>query len=224
MTELVSNRHPSRNKGTCVFALALPAAVLVIACGAEPSASPEPGFGTGAAPSLSNGGDSSGASGGAASSTGGVSSGNGGIASGNGGTFPIGSGGASNGAGGSLFGNGGVQSTGSGGLFGGGASSGAGGFGAGSGGRDGTGGLDATGGRTDAGGSFGNGGASSGGAGTDGGPAASCTNGIQDGSETDVDCGGGVCPKCADGMKCSRRSDCVSNNCEGLGQRTCGNQ
>jgi hypothetical protein len=213
MTNLIRRLWGSRAKETGVIALGLPAAALLVACGAEPSASPEPGFGTGAGPSGS-GGDST-SSGGAASSTGGASSGNGngGLASGNGGAFPSGAGGSglTSGSGGSTFGTGGVQSTGNGGLFGSGG-------GAGAGGRNETGGEAAT------GGSRGNGGAGSGGAATDGGLPASCTNGVRDGTETDVDCGGGVCPKCADGMNCSRRSDCISNNCEGLGQRTCGNQ
>ena len=56
-------------------------------------------------------------------------------------------------------------------------------------------------------------------------PAAppSCVNGVQDGSETDVDCGGQapsggtpICEtaRCADGQKCIEASDCESMMCE----------
>lgn len=44
----------------------------------------------------------------------------------------------------------------------------------------------------------------------------SCTNGILDGDETDVDCGGN-CPPCADGKKCIKNSDCYSDYCNPLG-------
>ncbi len=40
-------------------------------------------------------------------------------------------------------------------------------------------------------------------------PAASPTNGIKDGDETDVDCGGTVAPKCAVGKSCLVDSDCT---------------
>ena len=33
----------------------------------------------------------------------------------------------------------------------------------------------------------------------------SCTDGEQDGTETDVDCGGGACPACDNGKVCSGR-------------------
>jgi hypothetical protein len=46
-------------------------------------------------------------------------------------------------------------------------------------------------------------------------PAASCTDAIQNGSETDVDCGGGACPDCPNGDTCSVNGDCQSNNCVG---------
>ncbi len=48
-----------------------------------------------------------------------------------------------------------------------------------------------------------------------GGGAPSCTDGVRDGTETDVDCGGGTCPPCADGKDCSFGSDCVSKVCTG---------
>jgi hypothetical protein len=37
-----------------------------------------------------------------------------------------------------------------------------------------------------------------------------CSDGIQNGSETDVDCGGGTCPPCAVGKKCKAATDCVA--------------
>jgi hypothetical protein len=43
--------------------------------------------------------------------------------------------------------------------------------------------------------------------------AASCTDGIKNGNETDVDCGGGTCPKCATGKGCLAGADCVSGIC-----------
>lgn len=46
---------------------------------------------------------------------------------------------------------------------------------------------------------------------------ATCTDGIANGNETDVDCGGtSGCPRCADGRSCPNGpSDCVSDYCEG---------
>lgn len=43
-----------------------------------------------------------------------------------------------------------------------------------------------------------------------------CADCTQNGQETDVDCGGGVCGVCANGKHCSVNSDCQSNFC-GLG-------
>jgi hypothetical protein len=40
-----------------------------------------------------------------------------------------------------------------------------------------------------------------------------CADTIQDGFETDVDCGGKDCPGCATGLKCKVDSDCVSAYC-----------
>lgn len=40
-----------------------------------------------------------------------------------------------------------------------------------------------------------------------------CSNGVKDGVETDVDCGGGTCPDCASGKLCKVGTDCVSNIC-----------
>ena len=41
-----------------------------------------------------------------------------------------------------------------------------------------------------------------------------CANGVQDGGETDVDCGGPDCPPCADGKRCFVNGDCQSNGCD----------
>lgn len=46
-----------------------------------------------------------------------------------------------------------------------------------------------------------------------GSPAATCTDGVQNGDETDVDCGGLVCPGCADGERCAISRDCASSVC-----------
>jgi hypothetical protein len=46
---------------------------------------------------------------------------------------------------------------------------------------------------------------------------------VQDGNETDIDCGGGTCPACASGMHCSVPTDCVSGICQGVApNRLCG--
>ncbi|HTA91015.1 MAG TPA: cellulose binding domain-containing protein [Polyangiaceae bacterium] len=42
---------------------------------------------------------------------------------------------------------------------------------------------------------------------------ASCTDGVQSGTETDVDCGGGGCSPCAPGLKCVQATDCDSGVC-----------
>src|SRR5262245_9760363 len=44
-------------------------------------------------------------------------------------------------------------------------------------------------------------------------PPVECTNRQKDGTETDVDCGGGVCTKCGTGSACEAPSDCVSGVC-----------
>jgi hypothetical protein len=41
----------------------------------------------------------------------------------------------------------------------------------------------------------------------------SCFDNMKDGSETDVDCGGGTCPTCADNHACGSNSDCTSGIC-----------
>ena len=45
--------------------------------------------------------------------------------------------------------------------------------------------------------------------------APSCTDTVKNGSETDVDCGGGVCPKCANSKGCSKQTDCQGGVCTG---------
>ena len=52
-------------------------------------------------------------------------------------------------------------------------------------------------------------------------PSNTCTDGIQNGAETDIDCGGGSCPRCADGKKCSTRNDCASALCIGGVCKSC---
>jgi hypothetical protein len=42
-----------------------------------------------------------------------------------------------------------------------------------------------------------------------------CTDGKRDGDETDVDCGGATCSRCANGKACLVDSDCTSANCQG---------
>lgn len=42
----------------------------------------------------------------------------------------------------------------------------------------------------------------------------SCTDGIKNRDETDVDCGGS-CPRCAAGKTCQTRDDCISAICQG---------
>ncbi len=42
--------------------------------------------------------------------------------------------------------------------------------------------------------------------------AATCSDGIKNGSETGVDCGGS-CPRCANGQSCASRNDCASALC-----------
>jgi len=43
----------------------------------------------------------------------------------------------------------------------------------------------------------------------------SCTDGIKNGTETDIDCGGGTCPTCATGKMCATGADCTSGICSG---------
>ena len=43
--------------------------------------------------------------------------------------------------------------------------------------------------------------------------APTCTDAIKNGTETDVDCGGGLCPACVPGKMCLAGSDCTSQVC-----------
>ena len=43
--------------------------------------------------------------------------------------------------------------------------------------------------------------------------AASCTDGVKNGAETDIDCGGSTCKACAAGKKCLTATDCKPNLC-----------
>jgi hypothetical protein len=52
-------------------------------------------------------------------------------------------------------------------------------------------------------------------------PAATCSDGVKNGSETDVDCGGPDCPPCANGRLCTKNTDCGTARCgDGLGHGT----
>jgi hypothetical protein len=42
--------------------------------------------------------------------------------------------------------------------------------------------------------------------------AATCSDGVKNGNESDVDCGGS-CPRCANGQGCSTRNDCAGALC-----------
>ncbi len=60
------------------------------------------------------------------------------------------------------------------------------------------------------------GGSGSGGAGTatnSASGALGCSHGLENGNETNKDCGGNGCPHCADGLACNRNSDCQSDSC-----------
>ena len=41
-----------------------------------------------------------------------------------------------------------------------------------------------------------------------------CGNGVRDGDEADMDCGGQVCPRCAAGRACPSDADCTSGSCK----------
>ena len=43
---------------------------------------------------------------------------------------------------------------------------------------------------------------------------ATCVDDVQNGSETDIDCGGSVCPACSMGSRCVASSDCASSWCD----------
>jgi hypothetical protein len=52
-------------------------------------------------------------------------------------------------------------------------------------------------------------------------PAATCTDGVKNGSETDVDCGG-RCARCGLGQRCARGADCETASCHAGVCGTCG--
>ena len=45
------------------------------------------------------------------------------------------------------------------------------------------------------------------------GPSTSCADGIKNGAESDVDCGGGTCARCQGGQICNTRDDCHTALC-----------
>jgi hypothetical protein len=47
----------------------------------------------------------------------------------------------------------------------------------------------------------------------DGAPVSGCHDGVMDGNETDIDCGGGSCATCPVNDKCLVSSDCMSDSC-----------
>jgi hypothetical protein len=42
----------------------------------------------------------------------------------------------------------------------------------------------------------------------------SCSDGVKNGAETDVDCGGGLCDKCAEDQACGADADCGTTSCK----------
>jgi hypothetical protein len=52
---------------------------------------------------------------------------------------------------------------------------------------------------------------------------ATCSDGMKNGAETDVDCGGGACPACACGVgrACGNNMGCNGCSCAG-NPKTCG--
>jgi hypothetical protein len=54
--------------------------------------------------------------------------------------------------------------------------------------------------------------------------ADSCGDGATDGTETDVDCGGGTCPPCANGQACAAATDCTSGACDATAHTCAANQ
>ena len=52
-------------------------------------------------------------------------------------------------------------------------------------------------------------------------PGITCSDGVKNGSESDVDCGGGACARCATGKSCGSRTDCASALCSGGACQAC---
>ena len=46
-------------------------------------------------------------------------------------------------------------------------------------------------------------------------------DGVKNGSESDIDCGGGICPRCGPGLKCNSRNDCITARCHTGGCQQC---
>lgn len=44
-------------------------------------------------------------------------------------------------------------------------------------------------------------------------PGPTCTDGVKNGTETDIDCGGGTCPPCGTDKACQAARDCASGVC-----------
>jgi hypothetical protein len=44
-------------------------------------------------------------------------------------------------------------------------------------------------------------------------PGPTCSDGVRNGAETDIDCGGGTCPRCINGKACLTRNDCAGARC-----------
>jgi hypothetical protein len=53
-------------------------------------------------------------------------------------------------------------------------------------------------------------------------PGPTCSDQVKNGSETDVDCGGGTCPRCVNEQKCVSQDDCASALCVSGVCKTCG--
>ena len=51
-------------------------------------------------------------------------------------------------------------------------------------------------------------------------PPPTCTDGVKNGTETDIDCGGS-CPECANGKACQGAGDCASGKCVSQVCRAC---
>lgn len=54
-------------------------------------------------------------------------------------------------------------------------------------------------------------------------PGPNCRDGIKNGVETAIDCGGPDCPRCANGQTCQQGRDCRSGICQGGACRICTN-
>ena len=55
-------------------------------------------------------------------------------------------------------------------------------------------------------------------------PGPTCaTDGVKNGSESDIDCGGGICPRCwlFSAFKCNSRNDCITARCHTGGCQQC---